>query len=1152
MSDNEDNDNDKDKENSETKLISTEDDGIMIKCKNNCDDIVEEITKTEENYNNEKTRKRNDIMNRDDGNDDGDDSENDESYDDIDFEVESKSQKSYDEATTLCVDENHPENGFNEMETNLERTSYNSTSREELEYGDFFEDRKHNKSNQSFKRPKKILTKSDVLKRNLNPTQFKKLPKISITPSTKRKTYDRTPHSNFVQLNELIENNDTMEWKEIARWIKYEEHIEEGSDRWGRPHVATLSFHSLLNLRQCLETCVFMLDLEENDLPAITYRIIEQLSIENQISPEEKPAIMRAMLIKHRHVNENKAGSFSFGRKKCSSYSSLQLQWLQDDNRARASISSIQGFEVQLQPKIPNRRHSYNLAEPNIKSILGNGNEINGNSRSPIDMKIEINNIGSTSIEDFKVAQNDSLLKRIPVGAEATAVLIGSVDFLNNNAVAFVRLSSGVPLPGVTEVLIPVRFIFILLGPKYTDLDYNEIGRSLATLMSNEHFLEIAYEADRRQDLINGINDFLDDSIVLPPGNWDRVDLLPFDELREKKDWIKSRKKKKLKEASEHRKKHPEEKRLEVKLTDDDLNKKLETSKGPLEKTHRCWGGLRNDLKRRLRLSMYKSDIVDGLNSETLAATVFMYFACLSTAITFGGLASEKTDDKIGISETLISASLVGIVFHAFAGQPLVIIGTTGPLLLFDQALYEFCLESKLNFLTIRAYVGFWLIIISLIVSAFEGSVYVRLLTRFTQEIFSALITLIYILETITKLYEVYCENPLLVKYSYNETNFRYDNFNETVLTTTTLLPPISSWTTDYTILNNTITIKKIKTAPISKPNTALFCTILTLGTYALASYLKEFRNSHFLGRNARRALGDFGVPIAIAVFVTIDYMKPQVKTEKLTVPDGLQPTDPSRNSWLINFEDIPNWYFGIFAGIPAILVYILIFMETHISELIVDKPERGLKKGSGLHFDIVLLCLLNALCGCLGFPWHCAATVRSVAHVSAVTVMSRTHAPGELPTVVEVKEQRLSGFFVAVLIGLSVNMAPLLRLIPMAVLFGVFLYMGVASMTGVQFFDRLWLFFMPVKHHPPVPYVKRVPTWKMHLFTGIQLSCLCVLWAVKSSRFSLAFPFFLLLLVPLRIKLASFYTEAEINALDGNQQKGEEADFYEQAVIPA
>lgn len=54
-----------------------------------------------------------------------------------------------------------------------------------------------------------------------------------------------------------------------------------------------------------------------------------------------------------------------------------------------------------------------------------------------------------------------------------------------------------------------------------------------------------------------------------------------------------------------------------------------------------------------------------------------------------------------------------------------------------------------------------------------------------------------------------------------------------------------------------------------------------------------------------------------------------------------------------------------------------------------------------------------------------------------------------------DVKEQRVSGLFVSVMIGMSVAMAPILRLIPMAVLFGVFLYMGVASMLGVQFFER-------------------------------------------------------------------------------------------------
>ena len=43
-----------------------------------------------------------------------------------------------------------------------------------------------------------------------------------------------------------------MEWKETARWIKFEENVED-SNRWGKPHVASLTFHSLLELRKGLE-----------------------------------------------------------------------------------------------------------------------------------------------------------------------------------------------------------------------------------------------------------------------------------------------------------------------------------------------------------------------------------------------------------------------------------------------------------------------------------------------------------------------------------------------------------------------------------------------------------------------------------------------------------------------------------------------------------------------------------------------------------------------------------------------------------------------------------------------------------------------------------------------------------------------------------
>lgn len=83
-----------------------------------------------------------------------------------------------------------------------------------------------------------------------------------------------------------------------------------------------------------------------------------------------------------------------------------------------------------------------------------------------------------------KTKQVQEIMKRIPKDSEAVAVLVGTVDFLNAPAMAVVRLSEGQPL-NLTEVPLPVRFIFILLGPPLA-MDYHEVGRSLSTLMSNQ------------------------------------------------------------------------------------------------------------------------------------------------------------------------------------------------------------------------------------------------------------------------------------------------------------------------------------------------------------------------------------------------------------------------------------------------------------------------------------------------------------------------------------------------------------------------------------------------------------------------------------------------------------------------------------------
>ena len=94
------------------------------------------------------------------------------------------------------------------------------------------------------------------------------------------------------------------------------------------------------------------------------------------------------------------------------------------------------------------------------------------------------------------------------------------------------------------------------------------------------------------------------------------------------------------------------------------------------------------------------------------------------------------------------------------------------------------------------------------------------------------------------------------------------------------------------------------------------------------------------------------------------------------------------------------------------------------------------------------------------------------------------------------------------VTIGLSVFITPLLSHIPMPVLFGVFLYMGVASLKGLQFFDRILIMFMPAKYQPDYMFLRQVPILRVHMFTMIQLACLAMLWIIKSfSKTSILFP---------------------------------------------
>uniref|UniRef100_A0A669B6Z5 Anion exchange protein n=1 Tax=Oreochromis niloticus TaxID=8128 RepID=A0A669B6Z5_ORENI len=686
----------------------------------------------------------------------------------------------------------------------------------------------------------------------------------------------------------------------------------------------------------------------------------------------------------------------------------------------------------------------------------------------------------------------------------------GELDFLQKPAVAFVRLSDSVVMESVLESSIPIRFIFLLVGPGHSGINYSESGRVNKNLYLSlcQVFCLEAHLAQTSKDITDAIADFMDCSIVIPPTEiQDTAMLEPVIDFQKKllSDRLRS---------------------TDPRLAFGERVKALQPPPGPKEdplaRTGYPFGGMVKDIKRRYR--HYISDFTDALNPQVLAAVIFIYFAALSPAITFGGLLADKTEKMMGVSELMISTAAQGIFFCLIAAQPVLVIGFSGPLLVFEEAFFAFCKMQGIEYIVGRIWVGMWLIVIVVLIVAMEGSFLVRYISRFTQEIFSILISLIFIYETFNKLFKIFKAHPLILNYEH--LNDTLDNPFHPIIEEHREVHP-----------DGNVTVHKLETER-AYPNTALLSMCLMFGCFFIAYFLRQFKNGHFLPGWLRRLIGDFGVPIAIFFMIAVDISIEDAYTQKLVVPKGIEVTNPDARGWFINpmgeKKPFPGWMIGA-SCIPAVLVFILIFLESQITTLIVSKPERKMVKGSGFHWDLLVLVTMGGIASIFGVPWLSAATVRSVTHANALTVMSK----GPKPEIEKVIEQRVSGMIVAIMIGVSIYMEPILKMIPMTALFGIFLYMGITSLNGIQMWDRILLLITPKKYHPPDAYATRVSTLRMHLFTLIQLVCLGVLWAVKMSTFSLALPFVLILTVPLRMFMTGrLFSAMEMKCLDADDAK--------------
>lgn len=67
-------------------------------------------------------------------------------------------------------------------------------------------------------------------------------------------------------------------------------------------------------------------------------------------------------------------------------------------------------------------------------------------------------------------------------------------------------------------------------------------------------------------------------------------------------------------------------------------------------------------------------------------------------------------------------------------------------------------------------------------------------------------------------------------------------------------------------------------------------------------------------------------------------------------------------------------------------------------------------------------------VCSIMGLPWFVAATVLSISHVNSLKLESECSAPGEQPKFLGIREQRVTGLMIFVLMGSSVFLTSVLK----------------------------------------------------------------------------------------------------------------------------
>jgi hypothetical protein len=512
-----------------------------------------------------------------------------------------------------------------------------------------------------------------------------------------------------------------------------------------------------------------------------------------------------------------------------------------------------------------------------------------------------------------------------------------------------------------------------------------------------------------------------------------------------------------------------------------------------MELLHKVFGspfrGILHDIKGRL--PYYVSDWTDGWNYRVIPATVYMYFTNLLPAIAFAQDMFDKTNNSYGVNEVLLSSAIGGIVFGLFAGQPLCIVGVTGPIAIFNYTVYEIVVPKGIAYFPFMCWICLWSMVMHFAIAIFNWVNGLRYVTRFSCDIFGFFISFVYVQKGI----------QILTK------EFEFD-------------------TSDGN----------------AQGYLSIIIALLVMVFGMLATFIGHF--SPLFWHPLRKLFADYGLPLTVVFFTGFAYFPGRLADShlnRLNVGPSFTPTATSggrTHGWFIHFWDMPVG--DIFLAIPfGVLLTILFYFDHNVSSLICQGSEYPLKKPASFHWDFFLLGITTGVAGLIGIPAPNGLIPQAPLHTSSLCVTKFKTNSGHSTTesyISSVVEQRLSNLGQGLLIlgTMSGPLLTVLGLLPKGVLAGLFWMMGISGLMASGVTAKLKYVFSEKAHirsDNPLNDCR-----KKYLYGFVLMECLGTgaEFAIIQTIAAVGFPAVLMASVVVGMLLPKLIPDPEISILDG------------------